>query len=88
MTGTLAAVEVRRRRRSPGLLGLPWSRYAQLEQAHTGDLQKRRYTNLAGAKQGWLDKSPRCVYSEYISIFARIPDCFPLSDSSGSQVRS
>jgi hypothetical protein len=27
-------------------MGLPSSRYARLEQAHTGDLQKRRYTNL------------------------------------------
>jgi len=26
-------------------MGLPSSRYARLEQAHTGDLQKRRYTN-------------------------------------------
>jgi hypothetical protein len=25
--------------------GLPSSRYARLERAHTGDLQKRRYTN-------------------------------------------
>jgi hypothetical protein len=28
-------------------MGLPSSRYARLEQAHTGDLQKRRYTNIA-----------------------------------------
>jgi hypothetical protein len=27
-------------------MGLPSSRYARLEQAHTGDLQKRRYTNF------------------------------------------
>ena len=30
-------------------VGLPSSRYARLEQAHTGDLQKRRYTNRARA---------------------------------------
>jgi hypothetical protein len=29
-------------------MGLPYSRYARLEQAHTGDLQTRRYTNLPG----------------------------------------
>ena len=29
-------------------MGLPSSRYARLEQAHTGDLQKRRYTNGQG----------------------------------------
>ena len=27
-------------------MGLPSSRYARLGQAHTGDLQKRRYANL------------------------------------------
>jgi len=33
-------------------MGLPSSRYARLEQAHTGDLQRRRYTNtdLAGCR--------------------------------------
>ena len=27
-------------------MGLPSARYARLGQAHTGDLQKRRYTNM------------------------------------------
>ena len=47
-------------------MGQPSSRYARLGQAHTGDLQKRRYTNYMGGK---LNRLPFLCSLSFFSIF-------------------
>jgi len=72
-------------------MGLPSSRYARLGQAHTGDLQKRRYTNGASSVVSSSSKvslpSGQWTFISTGSDFQGRPVALSQEDSPGTATR-